>query len=374
MCCRNGLMLGLTFFLLILLTACDRPPQNMTADKIAVDLDQHAVAGLADRAFVFDGPRLVELRNIVYDNSRAEAQLVIKAINLAERTGVTGEAVAHYRYAEGTWQLDQIRSVSMEPMDPHYAARLTELADFPLHLAANLGDRPGVAEALRQGVPVDLPEAKKQSTALMFAAERGHADLVETLVAQGADVNYQNAFGFTPLHASVNGGHLAVTQYLVDQGAAVNGGGSKGRTPLYLAAERDDLDTVRFLVEGGAEVNARSDRGWTPLYAAAGNNSLAIAGYLLEHGAHVNQTSAAGTHSPLLTAAYHNHVEMVELLLAAGADPRARLSEIHRGYPNFTALDIARRQQNQTVVELLEKHLAPRRGDSLSGQSFHPAN
>lgn len=356
--CRNGLLISLLFVLLVLLSACDRPTQNLTVEKISADLERHAIAGLNDWEFSFEGPRLVELQKVDYADRKAEAQLVIKAINVQTKTGAVGEAVAHYLYSEGAWRLNQVRSLSIEPMDRHYAARLVELVDFPLHLAANLGDRPGVAAALSQGTPVDAPEAKKQSTALMFAAERGFADLVETLVAKGAAVNHHNAFGYSPLHAAVSGGHLAVAQYLVDHGADVNDGGSEGRSPLYLAAERGDFDTVRFLVERGADVNARSERGWTPLYAAAGNNSLEIARYLIEHGAEVNLTSAAGTHSPLLTAAYHNHVEMVELLLAAGADPRARLSEIHRGYPNFTALDIARQQQNQAVVELLEKKLA----------------
>ncbi|MDT8441534.1 MAG: ankyrin repeat domain-containing protein [Desulfuromonadales bacterium] len=356
--CRNGLRFGLVFLLLILLTACDRPTQNITAVKITADLEKHAITGLNDWEFTFEGPRLIELQKVDYADRAAEAQLVIKAINVQERTGAVGEAVAEYLYSEGAWRLNQVRALSIEPMDRHYAARLAELVDFPLHLAANLGDRPGVAAALRQGTSVDAPEAKKQSTALMFAAERGFADIVETLVAKGADVNHRNAFGFSPLHAAVSGDHLAVAQYLVDHGANVNGAETPGRTPLYLAAERENLDMVRFLVDKGAEVNARSERGWTPLYAAAGNNALEIARYLLEHGAEVNLTTTAGTHSPLLTAAYHNHVEMVELLLTAGADPRAQLSEIHRGYPNFTALDIARRQENQAVVELLEKELA----------------
>ena len=55
-----------------------------------------------------------------------------------------------------------------------------------------------------------------------------------------------------------------------------------------------------------------------------------------------------------MSAAEHGYVDVVKLLLAAGADP------LRRGFDGLTALDIARENAQAEIVELLEQAIHTR--------------
>ena len=50
----------------------------------------------------------------------------------------------------------------------------------------------------------------------------GHQEVVQALIAAGANVNQQNNNGWTPLHCAASNGHQAVVQALIVAGADVN--------------------------------------------------------------------------------------------------------------------------------------------------------
>lgn len=88
-----------------------------------------------------------------------------------------------------------------------------------LWAAAKSGDTAGVERALAAGVPVDAG-TRYQQTALMFAAQYGHLDVVELLIAKGANVNQKDTFySVTPLMAAMQDGHVAVMKLLIEKGA-----------------------------------------------------------------------------------------------------------------------------------------------------------
>lgn len=89
----------------------------------------------------------------------------------------------------------------------------------PLWAAARSGDRAGVEAALAAGVPVDAG-TRYQQTALMFAAQHGHREIVELLIARGANVNQKDSFyGMTPLIAAMQDSHAGVMTVLLEHGA-----------------------------------------------------------------------------------------------------------------------------------------------------------
>ena len=94
---------------------------------------------------------------------------------------------------------------------PVPAGRVEALFD-----AARTGDRARVASLLDAGTSVNTA-SKYGVSALGFAAERGHFDVVRLLVERGADVTITDSFyGSRPLDMALRGGHLDIALYLLE--------------------------------------------------------------------------------------------------------------------------------------------------------------
>jgi len=126
-----------------------------------------------------------------------------------------------------------------------------------------------------------------------------------------------------------------------------------GLTPLLHAVRQGHTEAALVLLEGGAGINATSGDLTSPLLMATLNGQWDLAKVLLEHGADPNQGSVAGA-TPLYVvlereweprASYAHptehrqqettHIEMMRVLLDAGADPNARLNR-HLWYMEYT--------------------------------------
>jgi ankyrin repeat protein len=112
-------------------------------------------------------------------------------------------------------------------------------------------------------------------------------------------------------------------------------------TPLVYAARAGSIDAARVLLDAGADANQVTRYGWSALLAATQNRNYEMGKFLIEHGADVNLANKGGW-TPLYLATDNrnleggdyptrvpdmDHLEYIELLLEAGADPNARLSE-----------------------------------------------
>lgn len=88
---------------------------------------------------------------------------------------------------------------------------------------------------------------------------------------------------------------------------------------LRRAASAGDVAKVKELLAAGVDVNAANSYGGTALAFAADKGQLAVVNLLLEHGADVNAKDRFYNFAPLLWAVYHDHAEIVRVLLAKGA-------------------------------------------------------
>jgi len=126
--------------------------------------------------------------------------------------------------------------------------------------------------------------------ALLRRAEEGDVAAARKLIAMGANVNYQGAWGYTALHHVAWKTHDAgvdITRYLVNEAKACVEIRSKedGSTPAINAAFWGNVDVLRVLVEEGkANVNARNslhDR--TPLQWAQNQGQQSCVAFLTLH-------------------------------------------------------------------------------------------
>jgi ankyrin repeat protein len=227
-------------------------------------------------------------------------------------------------------------------------------------LAARAGDAAIAARLIAHGAAIDGREAEHGQTALMIAAREGHADVVRLLLDRGAAVDLQTRAGEEPKFRSPsdNAGSKGV-------GIIRGGWPERGmrnpvpgaKTALLYATRRGDLTVTRLLVEAKADLEHADADGVTPLLSAILNASIAaargarvaelehfaVARSLVERGANVRASDWYGE-TPLWAAVDVRNLdingpgrdngvdrvaalELIELLLARGADPNARTRE-----------------------------------------------
>lgn len=145
-------------------------------------------------------------------------------------------------------------------------------------------------------------------------------DAVRQLAAKNGAASVRTPLGETPLHYAATYGSTESVRILLDRGADPNARNSAEATPLVYAGY--SLGKTCLLVEKGADVNAHARNGVTPLMVAASvHGNAATVRYLLEKGADPKATRAGGS-DVLQTAAFKSEAEVVRLLLAKGANAR----------------------------------------------------
>lgn len=115
---------------------------------------------------------------------------------------------------------------------------------------------------------------------------------------------------------------------LLQAGADCNTRNDEGFTLLMQAAQTGNLKMINTLIASGAEVNLTDPLGWTALMKAIFNHELnrgfpEIAQALIDAGAEIETQIGYGIR-PLMLAAGYGEAGVVEVLLKAGADVRAK--------------------------------------------------
>ena len=228
---------------------------------------------------------------------------------------------------------------------------MMEAAGPPLGLATYKGHTAIVRELL--SVPgIDVNRAAIVGvTPLSLAVESGYVEGVKLLlVARGIDVNLATVRGATPLFIAALDGRTEVVELLLAiPGINVNSATSNENvTPLFAAAIKGHKDIVSLLLDApNIDIDACRYTGATPLFVAAEYNFPGIVEQLVKRGADVNLALHTGK-TPLCSAAYGGHVEVVRTLLQA---PGIELYRTIEG--GVAPLAIAARQGHKTIVKLL---------------------
>jgi ankyrin repeat protein len=186
-----------------------------------------------------------------------------------------------------------------------------------LHVAARLGAVEVIRVLLEAGVPVEVKERQGLlRTTLGVAADEGHVEAVELLLAHGANPNHLS-WNNTPLLLSpASSGHCAVVKALLARGAQVRQSDRNGSTPLEVAARNGHLACVIALLEAGADPNKANTFGWRPVHYAL--EHPAVLEQLLRAGANPHAHDPEGV-TPLKRARDRRLTDSVRLLEEAGA-------------------------------------------------------
>ncbi len=100
------------------------------------------------------------------------------------------------------------------------------------------------------------------------AALTGDVELVELLIANGADVDDRDVHGYTPLLLAIQEGHTDIAKVLITNGADVNtraaSDGGEDVTPLYLSIILGRRVTESLLRDHGA-IGAEAPANLPPL-------------------------------------------------------------------------------------------------------------
>jgi ankyrin repeat protein len=307
--------------------------------------------------------------------------------------------------------------------------------ETPLMTCARSGAADAVRLLVEYGAVVNAKEPKQNQTAVMWAAAERHPDVVQALIDTHADLKANSKQGFTAAHFAARVGDLESLKLLLAAGVDINiqtqaeGAanrvtaqlgipktiGTIGYTPLLVAVVRGQIDLALYLLDHGADPNILA-AGFTPLHWASSQwesftanpvygftdpmsgipdrqTKMRLVKALLAHGANVNarmtkpQPNFAGGYldavgaTPFLLAASANDLEMMRLLLAAGADPKIRTATNGSAIMAAAGLNhsigedtVTEAQATETVNFLLKLGVEPK-GETTFGENalFGPA-
>ncbi|GEM_PF-4089008 len=276
--------------------------------------------------------------------------------------------------------------------------------ETPLHIAVEKDHLKCAEILLKEGADPNCINEYEYcclaKTPLYIACYRDNLEMVKLLLKYGGDLNQEIKGCKQLLHRASLGNAYHCAAFLLEHGADVNAKDNDACTPLYYAQSIDNgPEITALLLEHGAEVNTINYHDETPLHSAARHNLDQSIELLLEHGADINaldcyhntplQVSMRRTtteplynkhgeaidytmeyqekafrallnhhpdleiynedgETPLLYAAAEDEEEIMEALLAHGADIHARLRNSQK-----TLIDILL-DQNDSIVDFME--------------------
>ncbi|MBR2865189.1 MAG: ankyrin repeat domain-containing protein [Elusimicrobiaceae bacterium] len=231
-----------------------------------------------------------------------------------------------------------------------------------------------------------------EESALYKACATPHLAVVKMLLDFGADINWTDELGSSPLlnacfhqqkeivaellrrgadikQISFYGGVLScvkdtkLLKLLITAGADVNerSFADGEETPLFFACLGGRLDIVEILLESGADIDAKNDMGRTALWEVclANDENTAekiralypkVVEFLADHGADVSlHDECSSILSDACDTKLKSATQIVRILLKKM--PREIL--FYKDCDGLTALDIAKKHKNKELIELL---------------------
>ena len=193
-----------------------------------------------------------------------------------------------------------------------------------LHIASQYGS----VEAMEMLLSYDLsPDSRdgEGNTPLACAAACGQIEAVNCLLKLGADPSLKGENGWSILHFAAQSGNVIIIETMLSKGLDIDSRGETlGLTPLMVCIKFGQLEAAKYLLDKGADESSKTTPGRISLLSlASAAGSIAAIEMLLSHGCNIDSRDSGGD-TPLMHAARLGNTEVVEYLLAKGANPLLR--------------------------------------------------
>lgn len=253
---------------------------------------------------------------------------------------------------------------------------------LPLYVATSSNNIKIIDQFIKHGANINQKNSVTKDTCLLDVES---LEIAQFLIDKGAEINYQDYIGATPLH-HFTGVNLDIMKLLIQHGADVNKIDDDGKAPISRAVMFDHYESFKLLVNSGAELNVIDKHGANlfNIFALRGcdiriaetlfrndvsvfhknnisNNCLMIASrglrrktedktkyikYFISKGIDINMQSVSG-YTALHYAVENNQYEICKLLLELGAIKN--IMNIN----NQTPYQIALENGNEEIIKLL---------------------
>uniref|UniRef100_A0A8C6NGY5 E3 ubiquitin-protein ligase HACE1 n=1 Tax=Nothobranchius furzeri TaxID=105023 RepID=A0A8C6NGY5_NOTFU len=153
---------------------------------------------------------------------------------------------------------------------------------------------------------------------LHIAANCGSVECLVLLLKKGANPNYQDISGCTPLHLAARNGQKKCMAKLLEYNADVNICNNEGLTTIHWLAVNGRTELLYDLVQHVSNVDVEDAMGQTALHVACQNGHKTTVLCLLDSGADINRPNVSGA-TPLYFACSHGQRDTAQILLSRGA-------------------------------------------------------
>ncbi|MDR0321171.1 MAG: ankyrin repeat domain-containing protein [Treponema sp.] len=190
--------------------------------------------------------------------------------------------------------------------------------------ASEKGDVQTVKSLLKEGVYIHSQD-KEGRCALVAAAYKNNLEIVDLLIAAGADVNMKdNTIQSAYLISTMEGcGYIELLRKVLKAGADVHSTDSDNGTGLIRASDRGHVEIIKELLKTDIRVNHINRIGWTALLEAiilggGDERHTEVVRLLIDAGADVNLADKDGV-TPLAHAKNRNYTGIIKILESSGA-------------------------------------------------------
>ncbi len=326
----------------------------------------------------------------IFSNKQEYAGEMIKAVDrIVPSSKVNPATLSPLSRAAFHGDMDEVKKLlgsGDEGPSPCDIEEGAESGSSPFLLASMEGHFEVMELLLTRGANINAT-SKHGWTPLMLATKRGDDECVSYLLSRGADVNHVSPDRWTALAESASRGSIGIMAQLLDLGADPEIRAQSDWTPLMYAAYHGDIDAVDLLLRTGASFEEISARDETVMLLAAAKGSVEVVRRLLDVGCapesmwskttdveadaekEIEDNSLETTRrssatpqqriervyevgwTPLMVACQAGSLEIVIMLLDAGANPLSKS-------PMFkTAVEIARENGRMHIAEYLMQRL-----------------